>query len=257
LINTKVQRGIGVVTLSRPWVKNAVNQEMIEQLNEVLHDWQDDPEVKVLFITGEGDTFCSGGDLEEFHQLDGSQTEQILKRIKDVLYKLYTFPKPTVAALNGTAVGGGCEIAAACDFRLAPPGVTIGFIQIQLGITTGWGGANFLFSVLPRAKALELLYTGLKTDSLEAERFGFIDYILPAENFLDEALRWSSAIATHSVRALQAYKQTALEAEQGSIPLCERLSREVERSAALWGTTEHEAAVATFLKRNKKQRGRV
>jgi enoyl-CoA hydratase len=252
MIKSEIIDAIGVLTLSRPKVHNAINRNMMNQIEKVLTEWQEDQRVKLVVVTGEGEsTFCSGGDIEEFHGLDGEATAHMLHHMKEVLLLLQTFPKPTVAALNGTAVGGGCEIATACDIRMAHPNVKVGFIQINLGITTGWGGATRLFKILPQSKALKLLLTGEKITAQEAFNLGFIDEILPTHDFMDHVLEWCNRITRHPLPALEAYKKTALDQYKLSITIEEKLDREVNRSAEVWGSPEHEKAVSAFLNRSK------
>jgi enoyl-CoA hydratase len=251
MIKTEVIDAIGVLTLSRPKVHNAINRSMMTQIEEVLTAWKEDQQVKILVVTGEGErTFCSGGDIEEFHGLDGEATVHMLHHMKEVLFLLQTFPKPTVAALNGTAVGGGCEIATACDLRMAHPEVKVGFIQINLGITTGWGGATRLFEILPYSKALKLLLTGEKVSAQEDFSLGFIDEVLPTHDFMDHVLKWCKRITCHPLPALEAYKKTALDQNDHSITLKGKLDREVNRSAEVWGSPKHKKAVSSFLNRS-------
>lgn len=253
MIKAEIIDSIGVLTLARPEVHNAINRKMMEQMKELLQQWKENQEIKLLLITGAGEeSFCSGGDIEEFHQLNDNEISGMLHKMKDVLYQLQAFPKPTIAAINGTAVGGGCEIATACDMRLAHSDVRLGFIQIRLGITTGWGGATRLLDIIPRAKALKLLLTGEKIEAKAALELGFINELLPKRDFLKHTFSWAKKITRHSLPALEAYKQTALDGNDHSLSIEEKLTREVDRSAEVWGSTEHEQAVETFLNRTKK-----
>lgn len=253
MIKTEVINAVGVLTLARPGVHNAINRNMMKQIEEVLTVWKDDQRVKLVVVTGAGEsTFCSGGDIEEFHGLDGEATADMLHHMKEVLFLLQTFPKPTVAALNGTAVGGGCEIATACDLRVAHPQLKVGFIQIKIGITTGWGGATRLFKILSRSKALKLLLTGEKIHAQEAYDMGFIDHMLPAEGFMNHVMAWCSNITRHSLPTLVSYKHTALDQDDFSLSLRDKLNLEVNRSAEIWGSPEHQQAVSAFLSRSKK-----
>jgi enoyl-CoA hydratase len=253
MIKTEIIDGIGLLTLARPEVHNAVNRKMMNQLEEVLTRWKDDQQVKIVIVTGEGEkSFCSGGDIEEFHHLDGPSISGMLHHMKEILFHLQTFPKPTVAAINGIALGGGCEIATACDIRIAHPDVQLGFIQIKLGITTGWGGGTRLFQILPRSKALKLLLTGKKISSQEAFELGLADEIFPRDLFIGHVLEWGKNITCHSLPALVSYKKTLLDQSNPSLTLKEKLDLEVNRSAEIWGSSEHDQAVSTFLERSKK-----
>lgn len=249
MIKTTIQDSIGVITLSRPWVHNAVNIEMIEELGNTIIEWKYDPDVNVIVITGEGASFCSGADLEELYEVEEKHYKMILQLMNDVLYDLQTVPKLTVAALNGTAVGGGCEIATSCDFRVAHSNVKLGFINIKLGIMTGWGGATRLFELIPRSVALEWLCTGQIFYSTTGHQHGFIDKIFPEDQFLEHVFRWCGKMTDHSTHVLQAYKETALIHDDSSMSMKKKLDMEVERGIEMWNSIEHEVAVARFLQK--------
>ena len=145
-------------------------------MSEAAHD----DEVKLLVLTGAGsEAFCSGGDLREFQDLHTEEEAfAMLSKMGEILYKLAVFPKPTIALINGSAFGGGCEIATACDFRLAKSGIKLGFVQGTLGITTGWGGASLLLEKNTRAKSVKLLLDAKIHKAEEAKEFGFVDEIV-------------------------------------------------------------------------------
>ncbi|GGK15554.1 hypothetical protein GCM10010965_05640 [Caldalkalibacillus thermarum] len=253
MIKMEIIGNIGVLTLARPWVHNALNFQMFKELKYYLEKWREDQDVKVIVLTGEGESFCSGGDLEEFSQLSKGEIADCFKQIKDILLALHQYPKPTVAALNGTAVGGGCELASACDFRLAHPAVQLGFVQIRLGITTGWGGANYLFKLLSRQKALELLLSGERISSIEAYKLGLIDKIFPTEDFLRHVLAWCRRFACQPLDAILLYKQTAQQADDPRFTLSQKITLEVERCLKVWGGPVHQQSMRHFLQKNKKK----
>jgi len=139
--------GIMTFTINREEKRNAVNDEVMDGLQEVITYIQNHDNVRFLVVTGAGDkSFCSGGDLSEFHSLETEdEAFGMLSKMGKILYDLATLPVPTIALINGTAVGGGCEIATACDFRLVASHAKCGFIQGTLAITSGWGGGTYLF----------------------------------------------------------------------------------------------------------------
>lgn len=249
LIVEKNERGYMKVTLNRPERRNAVSYQVMEELEAAIDQAAEDECIKVLVITGIGDrAFCSGGDLSEFHAL---QTEQeayeMLSKMGAILYKLTTLEKPTVALLNGSAVGGGCELATAVDFRLAKRDIKVGFVQASLGITTGWGGASMLLEKIPTSSAMKLLLNGTFYTAEEAQQLGFIDEIMDDED-LEE---WESFIDTMLMRevgVLRAYKQLLI-SKWTVANLKGRMKKEISECAKLWESEAHHQAVAQFLQK--------
>ncbi|WP_257350571.1 enoyl-CoA hydratase/isomerase family protein [Pseudalkalibacillus decolorationis] len=204
----------------------------------------------MLAITGEGsEAFCSGGDLSVFHNLHTEeQAYQMLSKMSAVLFQLFTFPKPTIALLNGTAIGGGCEIATACDFRIACSHVKFGFIQGKLGITTGWGGGTYLLERLDRATALEIL---LSLQTYLAEQglgYRFFQKVVKKERAIQQFNEWIFPMIKLSSSVLKAYKKRILDGTDIT-GLKVRVDREIRECARLWETDEHHEAVKKFLNR--------
>ncbi|MDW7613216.1 enoyl-CoA hydratase/isomerase family protein [Peribacillus simplex] len=243
-------RGIMKVLINRPEKRNAVNYQLMDELKSILSEAAHDDEVKLLVLTGAGsEAFCSGGDLSEFQDL---QTEEeaftMLSKMGEILYTLAVFPKPTFALINGSAVGGGCEIATACDFRLAKSGVKLGFVQGTLGITTGWGGASLLLEKIPEQKALKLLLDAKIHKAEEAKEFGFVDEIVGEgldgwEKFAEDFLR-------HETGVLMAYKRLLVHKWEYS-GLRGRMDAEIRECSKLWASDEHHDAVDRFLNKKK------
>ncbi|WP_232732500.1 enoyl-CoA hydratase/isomerase family protein [Bacillus sp. mrc49] len=237
-------RGFMKVIFNRPEKRNAVNYQLMDELESILAEAARDDEVKMLVLTGAGTkAFCSGGDLSEFQDLyTEEEAFTMLSRMGEILYTLAVFPKPTLAYINGSAIGGGCEIATACDFRLAKSGVKLGFVQGTLGITTGWGGASILLEKIPGQKALKLLMDASIHKAEEAQGFGFVDEIVGEEGwegFAEKLLR-------HETGVLAAYKKVLVNKWQAS-GLKGRMEAEIHECAKLWASDAHHAAVRRFL----------
>lgn len=242
---------LGVITINRPEVHNAIDFEVMDLLKQYLSEAKADPGVKLLVIKGSGGkAFCSGGDLTAFHQLHTEhEAYAMLSKMSDVLNEIFFFPKPTIALLNGTAVGGGCEIAAACDMRLAKAEAKMGFIQGKLGITTGWGGGTYILERLPKAVALDLLWSAQLMTAKQGRDIGFVQYLIKEDDMMASAKKYFNRYTVHSTECLQAYKQRYLDSiDTAGIKL--RVEQEVRHCAKLWETDEHKKAVADFL--NKK-----
>ncbi len=234
-----------LVTLNRPEVKNAINFEVMNILDKAIERVKKDVNLKALVITGAGDVFCSGGDLKEFHLLDNQlDALQMLSCMGDILYKIATLPKPVFAFLNGPAVGGGLELATACDFRYAKKGTVIGFIQIQQGITTGWGGGELLLEKVPEGIGMEWLMSGKRFSVNEAYTHGFVNSIMPEIN--EEIMTpLVESIIKNDIQALMAYKEIVVRKRKAS-DLHVRMQEEIKRCSELWVLPTHMEAVKRF-----------
>ncbi|KAB2337729.1 enoyl-CoA hydratase/isomerase family protein [Cytobacillus depressus] len=240
--------GLLLFTINRPEKRNAINYEIMDGLEEAL-SIANQEHIKVLAITGEGDrAFCSGGDLSVFHQLrTEEEAYEMLARMSKILVKLSLLPKPTVAFMNGTAVGGGCELAAACDFRIAGKHVKAGFIQGTLAITTGWGGGTFLTERLLPANAMKMLMEAALYNAEQLKELGFIQAIIDG-NLIEGGRKYLQHILKLNGDVLKAYKQIYLHKWNES-RLQERVNAEVRQCAKLWEREAHHEQVAKFLEK--------
>ncbi|MGE6258640.1 enoyl-CoA hydratase/isomerase family protein [Heyndrickxia sporothermodurans] len=232
--------------ICRPEKRNAINFNVIQGLETALTMVERDSNIKALVITGEGEqAFCSGGDLDEFHTLKTEEEAlSMLSRMGNNLYKLATLSTPSLALINGTAVGGGCEIAAACDFRIARKGSKLGFIQGKLGITTGWGGASLLFEKIPIHIAFKILSEANTYAAEDLQKEGFIHQVKSevnigtAEGYLKEMLGVNANV-------IKSYKQ-AFVSKWKANDLKKRMENEIKRCAQLWEKDDHHQAVEKF-----------
>jgi enoyl-CoA hydratase len=240
------ENGVLLFTITREHKRNAINYEVMDGLVEAIHRSKG-PNIKALVVTGEGEkAFCSGGDLSVFHELKTEeQAYQMLSRMGDILYQLAMLPKPTVALMNGTAVGGGCEIAAACDFRIARKGVKAGFVQGNLAITTGWGGGTVLLERLSISNAMKMLYEAKRYSLGELVELGFVQYIYEGDskNGLSSTI---GSILNLEGGVLQAYKEVLIRKWKDS-NLKERIEKEIRQCAMLWESEAHHKQVDRFI----------
>jgi enoyl-CoA hydratase/carnithine racemase len=240
-------RQIGWITINRPQVRNAINYEIMKCFHELLKKAREDDDVKVLVITGAGtQAFCSGGDLGAFHSLKTEQEAKgMLMKMGKVLEEIFFFPKPTVALLNGFAVGGGCELAAACDIRLARAEAKVGFIQGRLGITTGWGGGSYLLERINQHNAMDLLYSSAPITAKQAMDKGFIQYIIKGSS-LKETERFLSRYTKQPLGVILSYKTLQLQRLDKN-KIKSNVQDEIIRCSKLWATDEHHKRVNEFL----------
>lgn len=240
--------GILLFKIEREEKRNAINYEVMDGLNRLIEEARGEG-IKAVAVTGAGErAFCSGGDLTEFHSLKSKgEAITMLSKMADILYSFLTLPKPTVAILNGAAVGGGCELASACDFRIAKKGIKAGFIQGRQGITTGWGGGSILSEKLSGPFAMKLLMEAEPLDAEELAGRGFIDRLFEgdAEN---AASAFLAKMLEHETGVLEGYKRVWI-AKWEAANLKDRIDKEVDFCSALWESDAHHRKVEAFLKK--------
>lgn len=253
LIVSEIEDGLVELRLNRPIKHNAIDYEIMDEIKRNLQSLKAKKNLRALILTGEGDkAFCSGGDVKAFQHLKTrDEAYFMLSKMGDVLYELMTFPLPTFAIINGIALGGGCEIATACDIRIARKGATLGFIQGQLSITTGWGGATLLYEKLSYEHAISFLYSAKKISSKDAEHMGFIQKTVSDENYNEQSYSFIKESLVKDPNVLRAYKAVKVSQWEQS-NLYSRMMSEINRCAELWSSEEHHHAVSAFLTRKGK-----
>ncbi len=180
--------GIGLVTFNRPDKLNALNATVIVELASLIHEVAQDAKVRGLILTGAGPkAFVAGADIAELVDLDREQGIEVARRGSRVFRQIERLAKPVVAAVNGFALGGGCELAMACHVRLAATNARFGLPEVKLGLIPGFGGTVRLPRLVGRGRALELLLTGAMIDAEEAARIGLVNRVVPAASLLDDA----------------------------------------------------------------------
>lgn len=250
LISTRQEGAVLHVTLQRPEKRNALSRPLIAELAHVFTNWRDREDIALAVLTGAGDkAFASGGDLRE---LDGLRAEPDVHAFsaatRAALDTIRFFPVPVLGVLNGDALGGGAELAMACDMRIAFPHARIGFLQGQLNIATSWGGGNDLFDVLGPGRALFLLGTAEVLGAQKAMDLGLIEAVAPAgdeEQFIAATI---ARLAERKPQVMRAFKSLALRKRSGAGPE-ERASHESRHFTQTWLHDDHWAAVAAFMNR--------
>ena len=215
----KKEGGIATIVLNRPERRNAVTDQMTEEMIAVLRDIAADDAIKVVILTGAGDDFCVGADLpgvEDFtfkKSRQGEDTRRYLRWQQQVVYALYTLEKPTIAMINGVAAGGGFDWALACDIRVGSEKARFRS-YMQIGLIPGQGGAWLMFHHMGYAKACEMMFTGDIVGAQEAERMGLLNRVVPAEALEAETMNLARRIAENSAPAIRHAKMLLRHAAQ-------------------------------------------
>jgi enoyl-CoA hydratase/carnithine racemase len=202
--------GIGTIRLNRPERKNAFTFEMVDAWAELVRDARTDDDVRVLVLTGAGDAFCSGGDLDVLSDRPSalSQKRNIFDRVQRVALAMEDLDKPTIAAVNGPAVGAGMDMALMCDLRIAARSARFAESYVNVGLVPGDGGCYYLPRIVGMGKALELLLTGDFVDAGEAERIGLVNRVVDDASLLEETYALAAKLAAKSPIALRMIKRT-------------------------------------------------
>ena len=179
VVRSQIDDDIAIIKINRPEVLNALDKEVVTELYTEIETVGIDDKIKTVIITGSGErSFCAGGDLRYVINIDPIEAERYASFMHSLLNKIENLEKPVIAAINGYALGGGCQLALACDVRIASSNAKIGQTEVTVGIPPGWGGTQRLFRIVGPAKAKELIYTGKMILAHEAERIGLVNKVV-------------------------------------------------------------------------------
>ena len=208
MIKSELKNNTAILTLNRPEKRNALHPFLVEQLKNKLGEFEKDDSVKSLIITGEGNTFCSGADLEYLQKISHNTSVENYKDSKslaDLFLMIYNFPKPTIAAVNGSAIAGGCGLASVCDFIIAHPEKSkFGYSEVKIGFIPAIVSI-FLIKKVGEGLARQLLLEGEIISGKRAYEIGFANYL--AEDVLDESLKLAEKLNDNSVESIRSIKQ--------------------------------------------------
>jgi enoyl-CoA hydratase len=251
LVTSGDEGGVLTVTLRRPEKRNALSRALLAELAQTFTRWREREDIAVAVLTGEGDkAFASGGDLKELSALRGeAESLAFAEETRAALDTIRRFPVPVVAALNGDALGGGAELALACDLRIAAHRARIGFLQGTLNISTAWGGGTDLFWLVGPARALLLLSTAEVLDPDRALDLGLIDAVADAaEPFAAALAGFVARLAARRPQVARAFKSLAVAHRYGA-PAAEMAAVEARAFARTWVHADHWAAVEAVFNR--------
>ena len=207
LITTSKSDGICTVKINRPDKLNAMNMDVARELIKVFEDLGKDDDVKVIILTGEGDkAFSAGADIEYMSKISPDESEEYAKLGQLVTGTVENVKQPTIAAVNGFALGGGCELAMSCDIRIAANTAKMGQPEVTIGIPPGWGGTQRLLRIVGIAKAKELVFTGKLIKADEAREIGLVNKVVELSTLMDETMKIAKVIAGNSAIAVRMSK---------------------------------------------------
>ena len=206
-VKLEQQGHVGIITIDRQEALNALNSQVLTDLNDVLDQVESNKDIYVAVLTGAGRTFVAGADIGEMKNLNAVQAKAFSDYGNNVFLRIENLSKPIIAAVNGFALGGGCEISMACDIRLASEKAKFGQPEVSLGITPGFGGTQRLPRLVGSARAMELILTARVIGAAEAESIGLVNAVYPPAQLMPKALEMANAIAKQAQVAVRASKQ--------------------------------------------------
>lgn len=240
---------VGVITINRPKALNALNSEVLKELNATL-DAVDLENTRALVLTGAGEkSFVAGADIAEMSTLTKAEGEAFGKIGNNVFRKIETFPIPVIAAVNGFALGGGCEIAMSCDIRLCSDTAIFGQPEVGLGITPGFGGTQRLARLIPVGKAKEIIYGAVNIKADEAYRLGLVNSVYPLEELLPAAKKLAAKIAKNAPIAVRACKQAINEGLD--LDMDQAIVLEEKLFGSCFETEDQREGMQAFLEKRK------
>ena len=240
---------VAIITINRPEKRNALNIQTRAEGAAVLDELRSDDDVRVVVFTGAGDkAFIAGADIAEFAQRTAiTQREVMLER--GLFNAVDTFPKPVIAMVNGYCLGGGCELALACDIRVASDKASFGQPEINLGIIPGGGGTQRLTRLVGEGKAMEMILSGEIINADEAFRIGMVNHVVPADQLETRTMEIANRIAEKSPIALRLAKEAVKLASRSNLD--EGLRREVDLFALCFSSEDKDEGVKAFLEKRK------
>ena len=240
--------GIGIITINRPDKLNALNGEVIEQLDEIIQTLKTDPKIQAVIFRGAGEkSFVAGADISQFPEYGPMEAKQMSLKGQDTLNRIEHLPKPVIAALNGLALGGGLELAMACHIRIAASSARMGQPEVKLGIIPGYGGTQRLARLVGKGKALELIMRGNMITAQEALEIGLVNQVVPLEQLMEVSIQMQREILANGPIAVK----TTIEAINHGLNLGfeEGCTLETNLFATLFSTADQKEGVRAFLEK--------
>lgn len=246
---TQLDAGILTVTINRPDKLNALTHTVLSELNRVLDDIRDNGSIRSAILTGAGSkAFVAGADISEFRGLSRQAAMDLARYGQDTFFRIERSPKPVVAAVNGFALGGGCELAMSCHFRIASEAAKFGQPEVNLGLIPGYGGTQRLVQLVGKGRALELMMSGQLIDAGQALSYGLVNKVTPADQLLEETRKALGVINSKAPLAVAACIQAANCVFDESV---NGYAQEIEAFGNCFDTEDQREGVEAFLEKRK------
>lgn len=247
---TDLQDGTLIVTINRPDKMNALNKDVIEELGKVVDDICSNPDIKSAILTGAGEkAFVAGADISEFTSLDAEGGMALAKKGQDHVFdKIENSSKPIIAAVNGFALGGGCELAMSCHFRVASENAKFGQPEVNLGLIPGYGGTQRLTQLIGKGKSMELMMTADMVGAEEAKSLGLVNHVFPLADLLAETKKIAQKIQTKAPVAIAKVIASVNEAAKGD---ANGFANEITRFGECFATADMKEGTTAFLEKRK------
>ncbi|MBQ9443520.1 MAG: enoyl-CoA hydratase/isomerase family protein [Lachnospiraceae bacterium] len=247
LVENEVKGSYAVITINRAEALNALNSGVLDELDKIV-DGIDTDAVRAVVLTGAGEkSFVAGADIGEMSTLSKAEGEAFGKKGNDIFRKIETCPVPFIAAVNGFALGGGCEIAMSCDIRIASEAAMFGQPEVGLGITPGFGGTQRLARIVGPGMAKQLIYTARNIKADEALRIGLVNAVYPAAELMEQAEKLASTIAGNAPIAVRACKKAINEGLE--LPMDEAIALEEKLFGSCFESEDQREGMANFLRK--------
>lgn len=250
-ILTQLEAGILLVTINRPDKLNALNQAVFQDLNLVLDEIESNPAIQAAIITGAGaKAFVAGADITEFQGLDLAAAKALAQGGQDTFFRIENSPKPIIAAVNGFALGGGCELAMACHFRIASENAKFGQPEVNLGLIPGYGGTQRLTQLIGKGRAIELLISAAMIDAPTALQYGLVNHVVAPDALITKTKEILATIQTKAPIAVGACIRLAQKAAQGDP---KGFQEEVDAFGICFETEDMKEGTQAFIEKRKAQ----
>lgn len=245
----KKDGNIGILSVNRPEALNALNSQVLRELDEAIDIIENDEDIHILILTGEGRAFAAGADIGEMKDLNSEEARQFAKLGSGAFRKIELMEKPVIAAVNGFALGGGCELSMCCDIRIASEKAKFGQPEVGLGIIPGFSGTQRLSRLVGVGKAKELIFTTDMIDANEAYRIGLVNKVVPKDELMEEALKLANVILSKGQLAVRLAKTSINRGAETDIETGMAIERDL--FGLCFATSDQKEGMGAFLEKRK------
>lgn len=250
MVRLEKLENIAIIRIDRPEAMNSLNEQVLTELDAQIEETESDPQIKAIIITGEGRVFVAGADIAAMQGLDEKAGYAFGRLGQKVFRRIETMDKVVIAAVNGFALGGGCELAMACDIRIAGEKAKFGQPEVSLGITPGYSGTQRLPRLVGKAKAMELILTGSIITAEAAAAMGLVNKVVPQDSLMEEALAMARKIAGNAPVAV-AYSKKAIREGLEMSDMDRAIQVEAELFGKCFATEDQKEGMRAFLEKRK------